>query len=722
MSRYDLGILSSRPVSRNGYSVTAFDSTDVFEFDITGNRVIGLYLHGITSGDGADLRLFRDSNHSGILDSGDQQVASSRRSGNANDVIDYSAIPGTYFAQVERYAPGSNDSVFYNLDLSAVYNIGSLNSVPTSQDRYKLGLSDPTDVFEFNLSNDRNINLFLHNISLGDDADLSLYRDSNGNGIFDADDQNVATSRRGGNADDVIDYFATAGTYFAQVERYAPGSQGSVSYDLDLSAVYNVGTLDNTPIKYNQYNLSASDPTDVFEFNLSNSRNLNLSLHNISQGDDADLDLFWDNNNNGIFDSNDQLVASSRRGDNADDVINYNATAGNYFVQVERYAPTSQETVSYDLDIVAGTTLPVPPSTAPTTYRPFDANQVFSLNSNTGADHTIYLDFDGHVTTGTLWNQNYGDRIQTDAYDTDGDTSNFSTSERESIWRIWQRVAEDFSPFDVNVTTALPSTQQLTRNPGNDTQWGIRVAIGGSASDWYGSSAGGVAYLNTFNSSVDTPTFAFSETLGTEKNVAEAISHEVGHTLGLSHDGDATNDYYRGHGSGATGWAPIMGVGYSQELTQWSRGEYRNAGNPQDDLDIITGQNGFGYRTDDHGDQLTDASALAVNGAGVATYGIIETNTDTDWFSFATTSGNISLDINPFERGANLDILAELYDASGQLVIGSNPTNSLSASFNTTLSAGQYYLSVTGTGQGDLLTGYSDYGSLGQYSITGAVA
>ncbi|NEP28591.1 hypothetical protein [Moorena sp. SIO3I6] len=43
--------------------------------------------------------------------------------------------------------------------------------------------------------------------------------------------------------------------------------------------------------------------------------------------------------------------------------------------------------------------------------------------------------------------------------------------------------------------------------------------------------------------------------------------------------------------------------------------------------------------------------------------------------------------------------------------------STLSASFNVDLDPGQYYLSIDGTGQGDFDTGYTDYGSLGQYSI-----
>ncbi|EGJ34607.1 MULTISPECIES: pre-peptidase C-terminal domain-containing protein [Moorena] len=480
---------------------------------------------------------------------------------------------------------------------------------------------------------------------------------------------------------------------------------------------FNLGTFSGNPISRNRYTLTTSDATDVFKFRVSNNRQINLNLHNISAGDDANLRLYRDTNNNGIFDLGDQQVASSLQGGNANDVINYSATSGTYFAQVKRYAPSSNGIVSYNLEL-SGTS-------KPNTYQPLSPNQVFSLNSNLEADHIIYLDFDGHTTTGTSWNKNFGSSIVTPAYDTDGNTSNFSTAERETIWRIWQRVAEDFSPFDVNVTTAQPSDDQLKKTSGSDSQWGIRVVIGGDGS-WYQKGTGGLAYMDSFNWDSDTPAFIFSENRagGSEKSVAEAISHEVGHTLGLSHEGDSTNDYYYGHGNGSveTGWAPIMGEGNDRNLSQWSKGEYTGASNQEDDLDIITGQNGFGYRRDDYSNQLTSAAALSINDGQVENYGIIEKNNDIDWFEFNSTTGNIALDIKPFERGPNLDILAKLYNASGQLISSSNPIGSLSASFNLDLSPGQYYLSIDGTGQGNLATGYSDYGSLGQYSITGTVA
>ncbi|MBG0744952.1 MAG: hypothetical protein IV298_16105, partial [Cylindrospermopsis raciborskii KL1] len=360
------------------------------------------------------------------------------------------------------------------------------------------------------------------------------------------------------------------------------------------------------------------------------------------------------------------------------------------------------------------------------TLATLDLNQTFFLSSLPGANHTIYLDFNGHSTTGTLWNTGYGSNIVTPAFDLDGNTAAFSNAELERIQYIWQRVVEDFSPFNVNVTTEEPTLDHLTKSGTTDTKWGIRVAIGGSSYDWFGQGAGGVAYVGSFNWNTDTPTFVFTNELGTgnEKYTAEAISHEVGHTLGLYHDGrtNPSEGYYYGHGSGQTGWSPIMGAGYYQNLSQWSRGQYLAANNTEDDLAIITGQNGFGYRTDDTGNTLGTARSLTVSGTAFSANGIIERNTDVDFFSFTTGAGVISLTISPVSRGPNLDILSELYDAAGNLLVTSNPTDSLAASISVNISPGTYYLKVDGTGQGDpLVTGYTDYGSLGQYSITGTI-
>lgn len=78
------------------------------------------------------------------------------------------------------------------------------------------------------------------------------------------------------------------------------------------------------------------------------------------------------------------------------------------------------------------------------------------LSSNPSATSKIFLDFNGHTTSGTLWNTNGRANIVTPAYSIDADTTTFSTTEVASIEQIWKRVAEDYAPFNVDVTTTDP--------------------------------------------------------------------------------------------------------------------------------------------------------------------------------------------------------------------------------------------------------------------------
>jgi PKD repeat protein len=341
----------------------------------------------------------------------------------------------------------------------------------------------------------------------------------------------------------------------------------------------------------------------------------------------------------------------------------------------------------------------------------------FLLHSKPGASKVIYLDFDGHTTSGTYWNSSFtaGADIVTPPYSADADKTTYTTTELDNIYSIWQRVAEDYAPFDVDVTTEDPGVEALRKTTTSDTQFGIRVCIGGSSYDWYGAGAGGVAYLNSFSWNSDTPAFVFPAQLGSgnAKYTAEAASHEAGHTFNLSHDGQTNiTEYYQGHAN----WAPIMGVGYYKDVVQWSKGEYPSANNLQDDTAIIS--NVTGYRADQHGDTIVNATMLS--GTSVSASGIIERRTDADLFGFATGAGSVSFTVSPALVSPNLDIQLALYDGLGNIVASANPTT-LGASLSATLAQGTYYLAVDGTGTGDPLTAYNDYSSLGQFSLTGSI-
>jgi PKD repeat protein len=396
---------------------------------------------------------------------------------------------------------------------------------------------------------------------------------------------------------------------------------------------------------------------------------------------------------------------------------------------VEEHLPPQQPEPPKPVKPAPGSTAPAGASTPMSASIPL--SETFLLHSRPGARRTIYLDFNGHTASGTAWNSNYAlGTITSPAFDLDGYPGTFSDAELQRIQEIWRRVAEDYAPFDVDVTTAEPAPEALVRADSNDQVFGSRVVVtkdftAGTSS---ACNCGGFAYVGVFdmvNNASYQPAYVFYDKLGpgNEKYVAEAISHEAGHNLGLSHDGTASVGYYSGHGSGATGWAPIMGVGYYQALVQWSKGEYTGANNTQDDFAVMQ-QRGAPLRADDHGNSLATATPLASVASGglqdLSGAGVIEQRGDIDVFSFYAGAGSVSLTLSGAAPSPNLDGSLSLLDATGRLLATSNPVDALTASLSVTLSAaGQYFVSVDGVGKGDLASGYSDYGSVGQYQIGG---
>ncbi len=165
-----------------------------------------------------------------------------------------------------------------------------------------------------------------------------------------------------------------------------------------------------------------------------------------------------------------------------------------------------------------------------------------------------------------------------------------------------------------------------------------------------------------------------------------------------------------------------MGVGYYQNLAQWSKGEYTSANNTEDDLNIIVSNNNtVDYRVDDATATFATAPYLEVLADNtVSNEGIIETRADVDAFRFTTTGGTVSLTASVVSASPDVDILAEIYNAANTLVASNNPDLALGATVTAALAAGDYTLRVSGVGRGDpLVDGYTDYASLGAYLISG---
>ena len=326
---------------------------------------------------------------------------------------------------------------------------------------------------------------------------------------------------------------------------------------------------------------------------------------------------------------------------------------------------------------------------------------VIPLQSLPGATGVIYLDFDGETGPFPGW------------YDGNVAHSGFDNN---TIRDIWIRVAEDFLPFNLNVTTDVKVWQAAPQ--------GQRIRCIVTPTNFHG--AGGVAYVGSFNWGGDATCWSLNYS---GDGGVTVISHEVGHTLGLYHHGHNGNEYYGGQGSGTSSWAPIMGAGYGRNIKQWSNGDYALAtASWQDDLAIITtNNNGVDYRADDVGDTLGTAAYLNIASGGTVTnqQGIIGTTGEVDAFRFKTSGGSVNLNVVT-SYAPNLDIYAELVNASTGVPVAT--TNAADPGVNVTLSttvpAGEYLLKITGTGYPTPSnnTGYSNYGSLGSYRIDGTVS
>ena len=146
-----------------------------------------------------------------------------------------------------------------------------------------------------------------------------------------------------------------------------------------------------------------------------------------------------------------------------------------------------------------------------------------------------------------------------------------------------------------------------------------------------------------------------------------------------------------------------MGVAYYQPLSQWSKGEYANANQLQDDVAILRSR--LGAATPDAGIDKSSAWVMpkvSITDAGDVisrVSGVLDDSSKAEFFFFVANEGLVTVtaavtppwgDINR----ADLDVELLLYDSAGVLAASSNPppgslptlASTLGSSITTTLS------------------------------------
>lgn len=398
------------------------------------------------------------------------------------------------------------------------------------------------------------------------------------------------------------------------------------------------------------------------------------------------------------------------------------------------YMKIDQQGSVYYADTFMTKKSPAPKNADATNQPGITARNVFRLHSHPGAANTIFVDFDGARISDKAWNRLAGVKSwQAKPYDTDNDPDSFGKSEISSMAEIWERIAEDFAPFDVDVTTEDPGKY------GQNVVWVVVTdSESGGKQPLPSAKAGSTTYMNVFgfsHTAYYSPAFIYQNNLGSVGAIAEASSHSIGHIMGLSHDTSV------GTGKGNVSWAPIMGVNHSNQVTQWSKGDYRGAVNRQDDIGILVGA--LGLRRDDHDDSRFDSGTPLVTdrnghiasvnpGIDPGNYksenrGLIEDQDDIDVFVFDAGNGVVDITVTPawqayqqdMNRGANLDVHIALFDAKGKKIAESDPRDETSSRLKKKVAPGRYKLEISGVGNS--ASAYPEYGSIGQYYIAGSV-
>lgn len=267
----DAGNLS-RTQRRYRGQVGSSDPADYYRVDLSEGGSIKLAASGI-SGD-IDLQLL---NSSGVA------IARSTNDGKANESINQTVAPGTYFVQVSPFSNGKSN---YTLDMSSNYtgqsnspvpspssspsnspssspspspSPGSPSSNPTGDPGNTLGSAeakssaafsrtqqvnkDDKDYYRFNVSQSGVFTASLTGLS--GDADVKLIQDKNNNGSIDQGEV-LGWQWEWGTGSENIRRFLSAGNYFVEVMGY-----GSEMKNYTLNTTFNAQGSDDRKFSIN---------------------------------------------------------------------------------------------------------------------------------------------------------------------------------------------------------------------------------------------------------------------------------------------------------------------------------------------------------------------------------------------------------------------------------------------------------------------------------------